>query len=83
MSDWKTENIRWTARDLIESKFIADENEWLEFSESVHEFVQHYFEEKAYGIDWIRVSLDLENSLANASLPEPMEAPDFPHGEEV
>lgn len=77
---WKEDFIEWHAGDLYERGYIFNKTEWERFSETMYDVAMEFFLELAHDDDMFnleQVAIDMDNY----EFPEPVDAPDFPHGE--
>lgn len=45
--EWLTDEVRWSAQVMFDIGYIKTEDDWIEFSDALSEFAQHYLEEVA------------------------------------
>jgi hypothetical protein len=80
MDDWKEDILEWHAGDLYERGYIFNQSDWEQFSSVMSLVAMEFFIELVDDDDMFnleQVAIDMDNY----EFPEPIDAPDFPHGE--
>lgn len=77
---WQEDVLEWHAGEMHERGYIFNKTEWERFARVMSDVAMEFFSELAHDDDMFnltQVAIDMDNY----EFPEPIDAPDFPHGE--